>query len=539
MQHRNRDETWTLERLRDAVVPPSGLRVCSGPALHGLLGAAVDSVGPGPFGMAAGSPTFLRGLEALLDELVLGSVSAETLVEAACRMGSAGGRLAHLGRLVEACTAAMSAAHIELASARWVTASAALSRGWPPGLVAERLELTLAPPFPPAVVAFVASLARAASDSSRTLVLNVPLTGDAALDAALEPLLQALEAGPDLPGVELLPGIFEGPLSEPVRRLGIAPAGSAPTDRLEAVVAPGPGREAAAMVSALRREVEAGASLRDCALAVLAPEDAGELVRALEDAGLPSGRRPPVPLAATAAGKVGLVWASLASRHARVEDVAWLLGQRLVPALRLDGRLDPLPLLRRAGVRDAVLGAEGAMSAYRVRLAAFSARRRAVQDDRSARAADQLLDASERLLALADRLPRRARLADLLEAWRAGLETGGFWTALEHEALATDGEARRSSAREAAAIEVWRAFVRDTRAGWKAARTQGPEMDRAAFARWLADAAADLPVDSGPGAPGGVDVLPLEALEERRLAFLGVAGLDATSFPRRAEPALL
>ena len=65
MQHPNRDETWTLERLRDAVVPPSGLRVCSGPALHGLLGAAVDSVGPGPFGVAAASPGFLRGLEAL------------------------------------------------------------------------------------------------------------------------------------------------------------------------------------------------------------------------------------------------------------------------------------------------------------------------------------------------------------------------------------------------------------------------------------------------------------------------------------------
>jgi len=64
-------------------------------------------------------------------------------------------------------------------------------------------------------------------------------------------------------------------------------------------------------------------------------------------------------------------------------------------------------------------------------------------------------------------------------------------------------------------------------------------MDRATFARWLADAASSLPVELGPGSPGGVDVLPLESLEGRPLAFLGVAGLDAASFPRRADPSLL
>ncbi len=539
MEALGHEEGWTPERLRDAVVPPSGLRTCSGAALQGLLLAAVDSVGPGPFGAVARSPAFLRGLEALLDELALGGVSAATLAEAAERMGPPGARLAHLAQVVEACGARMATARVELASARWAAASGLLARGWPSELGVDPLTLMLTPPFAPGVVGFLASLARAASDSGRTLALRVPLAGDAGLDAALEPLLQAFEAGPDLPGVELLPELPEGPLSGPVRHMAVAAPGSVATDALQAVVAPGARREAAALVDALRRAIEAGAPPDRCALAVLVPQDAPELLKALEDAGLPCGRRPPVPLGSTVAGRVGLVWAGLAARRAPAEDLAWLLRQRLLPGLRLDGRLDPLPLLRRAGVRDASLGAEGPASAYQVRLSAFAARRRAAGEPRDAESAERVLEATHALLGLAGRIPRRGRLSELLEAWRAGLEAGGFWTALEREPLEADPPARRATAREAAAVEAWRAFVRDTRAGWKAAGTRGPEMDRAGFARWLADAAASLPVGSGPGVPGGVDVLPLESLGARRLAFLGVAGLDVTSFPRRAEPPLL
>jgi len=539
MEGLGHDEGWTLERLRDAVVPPSGLLCSAGPALHGLLAAAVETVGPGPFGALARAPSFLRGLEALLDELALGSVSAATLGEAAERMGPSGARLAHLARLVEASLSRMATARVELASSRWVTASGALASGWPAQLATGRLQLTVAPPCAPAVVGFLGALARAASSSGRVLAIHVPLTGEAGHDAALEPLLHSFEAGPDLPGVELLPELADGALSEPLRRLAVANPGSVPRDGLEAVLSPGQRREAAALVDALRRAVEAGAAPERCALAVLSPEDAPELVRALEDAGFRVGRRPPVLLGGTAAGRVGLLWAGLAARGAPAEDVAWLLRQRLLPALRIDGRLDPLPLLCRAGVRDGTLGAEGGASAYQIRLAAFTERSRAAGSDRDADAAERLLPAVRTLLALAERLPRRGRLADLLEAWRAGLEAAGFWTALEQEPLESDPLARRATAREAAAVEVWRAFVRDLRAGWKAARTRGAEMDRAAFGRWLADAAARLPVECAPGLPGGIDLLPLESLDGRPLDFLGVAGLDAASFPRRAQPALL
>jgi RecB family exonuclease len=530
---------WTLERLRDAVVRPARLRTCSGPALHGLLSAAVEAVGPGPFGSQARSPTFLRALEGVLEELAQGSVSASTLEEAAARLGSAGARLAHLARLIDATTTHLDRAGVELAASRWVAASRVLARGWPAHLPLEQVELTVAPPLSPGMVGFLSAMARAASSSGRALVVRVPLTGDPQTDAAVEPVLQAFEAGPDLPGVELLPELAEGPLSEPVRRQALVAPGSLPTDALEAVVAPGPRREAAALVDALRRALDAGASLDRCSFAVLSSLQAAELERALEEAGVPVRRRAPVPLGTTVAGRVGLLWAGLAARRGPAEDVAWLLRQRLLPRVRVDPRLDPLPLLRRAGVRDAALGAEGRSNAYQIRLGAFAARSREAGDAREGDGADRLLGAVTGLLDLAERVPRRGRLADLLEAWRSGLDAAGFWTALEEEELESDPRARRASAREAAAIEVWRAFVRDARAGWKASRSPGPEMDRAAFARWLVDAAATLPVELAPGAPAGIDVLPLESLDQRPLDFLGVAGIDTASFPRRAPASLL
>jgi len=533
------DEGWTLERLRDAVVPPSGLRTCRGPALHGLLEATVEAVGAGPFGPQVRSPVFLTALERVLEELAHGSVSAPTLAEAAARLGTAGARLAHLARLVDDAFTRMARARVELAASRWVAASRAFAHGWPASLTLQRIELTPAPPFPPDALGFLAALARAASSTGRTLAVHVPLTGDAGLDATLEPLLQAFEAGPDLPGVELLPELAEGPLSEPLRRLAVAAPGSLPADALAALVAPGARREAAAMVDALRRALDAGASLDRCAFALLTPDDAPELERALEDAAIPVARRAPVALTATAAGRVGLLWAGLGARGAPAEDLAWLLRQRLLPALRVERRLDPLPLLRRAGVRDGALGAEKGSSAYQTRLASFAARSREVGAAHDADAADRLLEATTALLSLVERIPRRARLADHLEAWRAGLDAAGFWTALEREPFESDPRARRASAREAAAVEVWRAFVRDARAGWKAARSSGPEMDRAAFARWLADAAAPLAIDLPPSLSAGVDLLPLEGLDGRPLDFLGVPGLDAASFPRRAPPSLL
>ncbi|HEY3587578.1 MAG TPA: hypothetical protein VGK85_10520, partial [Myxococcaceae bacterium] len=57
--------------------------------------------------------------------------------------------------------------------------------------------------------------------------------------------------------------------------------------------------------------------------------------------------------------------------------------------------------------------------------------------------------------------------------------------------------------------------------------------------RGTTTAAATRDDDPGPAPFAGVDLLPLESLDGRPLDFLGVPGLDAASFPRRAPPSLL
>jgi RecB family exonuclease len=531
------DGTWTLEGLRDRIAPLTGLRRVRGPALHGLLAAAIARVGAGPFGELATTPSFLGMLEGLLEALSLGNVPAVALAEAGKRLGPGGGRLRALSRLAEASRAELERAGVELPADAWTAGTSVLARGWPEVLAPfEAVDVTVQPPVPPAVVAFVSVLARSASEAGRRMVVRAPLAGDGPLDAALEPLLQTLEAGPELPGFELVPELAETPLARALHALSSEQ--QRPTDALSAVAAPTARREAAAQVHAVREALEMGARSQRCALAVVKPDDAGELLAALAEAGLPIGRRPDVPLARTLAGQVGLLWARLPSLHLPAELVAWLLGQRLLPRLHALAPAESAALLRRAGVRDAVLGAGVQGDGYAVRLGSLAGRL-GERDRRTAAAVEQLRAAVLALQSAVGKAPAQASLAVHLEAWRGGLEAAGFWTALDGEPFDTGAPSRLAAARESAAVETWRAFVRDIRAGWKAAGFRGAEVDRRGFARWLADAAAELPVEGPPGAPGGIDVLPLEALAGRRLDFAGVVGMDAESFPRRAPAALL
>jgi ATP-dependent helicase/nuclease subunit B len=532
---------WTLEQLRDAVAPPSGLRTGQGPALQGLLAAAVTAAGAGQFGAVAQSPAFLRGLEALLESMALGNVAPRALTEAAEQLDSGGERLRSLGTLVQVCQAQMGRAGVELAAQRWTVAATVLSRGWPPTLPFRRLDLTVHPPFPPAVVAFLRVLAAAAARAGRSLVLRAPMTGEASVDAALEPLLRAFESGPDLEGIELLPELppESCPLALPLRHLTTAASSSMPAESLTAFVAPSARREAAELIHSLRSALDQGAPVESCALVAMTPDAAEELVRALDAAGLPVGRRPEVTLGQTVAGRVGLAWAELAGRRFPAEAVGWLARQRLVPRLRSLMPANAPGLLKQAGVRDAALGAGETQDAYAVRLGALASRLQLSGESRTAARAERLIAGIAELRAKAAGVAGRAPLATHLEAWRAGLEAVGFWSVLDEAPFDLGMAARRATAREAAAVEVWRAFVRDVRAGWKAAGHGGASVDAAGFARWLADAARGLPVQLGRGALAGVDVLALDSLAVRRFAFLGFAGLDAASAAQGTELSLL
>ena len=231
------DGTWTLEGLRDRIAPLTGRRRVQGPALQGLLVAAIERAGPTPFGELASAPSFLRMLEALLEALALGNVSPGALAEAGERLGASGGRLRALSRLTETSLASLERAGAELAAGSWTSAATVLAHGWPAALAPfEELDLTLHPPVPPALVSFVSVLARSASAAGRRMVVRVPLAGDGPLDAALEPLLQALEGAPELAGFELLPELADSELGAALQSL--ASGRERPTHALAAVVAP-------------------------------------------------------------------------------------------------------------------------------------------------------------------------------------------------------------------------------------------------------------------------------------------------------------
>ena len=216
--------------------------------------------------------------------------------------------------------------------------------------------------------------------------------------------------------------------------------------------------------------------------------------------------------------------------------MAWLLGQRLLPRLHAAAPSEAAALFRRAGVRDAALGASAGADAYGVRLAALAGRL-GERDRRTAAAVERVQTAVAALQTTLGRAPARAPLAVHLEAWRAGLEAAGFWTALETEAFDDGPPARLAAAREAEAVETWRTFVRDVRAGWKAAGHRGPDVDRRGFARWLAEATSELPVSGPGGAPGGAPGVYSARYASSDVAWLPVhRGAGAETPPRTAGP---
>ena len=348
--------------------------------------------------------------------------------------------------------------------------------------------------------------------------------------------------GRTFPGVELLPELAEGALSEAVRRLAGAAPGSASHRGVRGggrSRAPGARRRRSSMPCGVQSTtaLRSSAAPWQSSARRTRPSSSGRWrTRGCRAAGVPPSRSgAPWP-----AGW-GFALAGLAARRAPVEDVAWLLRQRLLPGLSgSDGRVDPLPLLRRAGVRDAALGAEGAASAYEVRLTAYAGRRREVGDGREA-------ERAERLLRGGATAPRRGGSHSLAADVCPSCSRPGApaWRSPGSGPRSSGSRWRRTPGRAGPA----RARPPPSRSGARSSGTAGPggrphgcagrRWTGPRFARWLLDAAGDLPVSIGPGVPGGVDVLPLESLGQRRFAFLGIAGVDAASLPRRAAPALL
>jgi ATP-dependent helicase/nuclease subunit B len=529
-----RRTVWSLEELRQALASavPHARRTLDGPGA-GLAVALATAQGNA---LSATDVAQLQGWADAVEEARQGRVRAGALAGVAAKQGGQTRvRLAAVAQALGAYEGLLHRRGLADGAGSWDDARAALAdgAGWPRPLERfARVVVRLEPPLAPVVLEALVALARLAERTGRALRYQVPVTGEATLDAAVEPLFSTFESHPELSPLLLERDVppTEAPLARAVEALGLPAAHPAP-----ALVFSSAHADACAQVLAAeaRRAVQAGAPPHRCAVLVPDVPAAEEVAAALEAAGLPLGVRPGRTLASTAAGRLGVLVARLQGEAFPAPDVGWLLGCGLLPGLRPQAPPAATALLERAGVRDEALGGAGGQGAYRVRLEALA--QREARSPRSAQAR-QLLAAAEALFALVRALPAKATLAAHLLAWQRALETLGFWRAPALALLPEGPEATpacRVLAREVQAREAWRAVVRGARGALAALGSEGPQLLRSGFAAWLAEAAARHRLPKQRGRPGGVAVLLYEEAPGRApFAWLGAPALAEGHFPR-------
>jgi ATP-dependent helicase/nuclease subunit B len=525
---------WDLEELRQALASeaPYVRRTLEGPGAW-LAVALATAEGKG---LSSADVARVQGWADAVEEARSGRVRARALAELAERQGGQTGiRLSAVARALGAYEALLRRRGLADTAGSWDDARAAVGEAtrWPRPLERfARLVVRLEPPLSPVALEALVALARLAERTGHSLAYQVPVTGEATLDAAVEPLFSAFESHPELSPLLLARDVpaEDAPLGPAVEALGLPAAQAAPALVFSAAHADGVARATAA---AARRAVQAGAPPNRCAVLVPDVAAAETVVSALEAAGLPVGVRPGRTLASTAAGRLGVLVARLVDEAFPVPDVSWLLGSGLLPGLFPRAPPGTAALLERAGVRDEALGGAGGQGAYRVRLDALA--RREARSPRSAQAR-QLLAAAEALFSVLRTLPPKGTLSAHLLAWQRALEALGFWSAPAPASLPEGPEAAaacRVLAREVQAREAWRAVVRAARGALAALGSEGPELLRSGFTAWLAESASHHRLPRQTGRPGGVAVLLYEeAPGHARYAWLGAPALAEGRFPR-------
>jgi ATP-dependent helicase/nuclease subunit B len=525
---------WPLEALAESLAAGRAVprRTLDGPGafLAVALATTEDAV------LSALDVERLQGWTDAVHEARTGRVRARVLAEVAERLGGgAGQRLGAVARALQAYEGLLRRRGLADTSGRWDDARAALAsaQAWPEALGRfGRLVVRLHPPVPPVMLEALVALALLAERTGHAVGYEVPATGEATLDAALEPVFAAFEAH-----AELSPLLMErrvppegAPLSRAVEGLGVPASVRAPAQVFSAARA---GALAARVAKEARSAVQAGASPARCAVLVPDVAAAETLAQALASAGLPLGVRPARTLGSTAGGRVGVLVARLAESGFPAEEVGWLLGTGLVPGLRPRAPAGAVALLLRAGVKDEALGGAAGQGAYRVRLEALAQREGRTPRGTEAR---RLLASCEALFSVLRACPVQATLSAHLLAWQRALEALGYWGAPEAVAL-TDGPgeeaACRAAARETQAREAWRAMLREARGALAALGSAGPVLHRAGFAAWLSQLAEAHRLPREAGHPAGVAVLLYEeAAACAEFAWLGVVGLAEGRFPR-------
>lgn len=529
-------------------------RPCTPLTARVVLWALARRVRPGPFRSFVEEPAFARAALELIFELKAGALGPREFSQAVEALPS--GRRARgrfLAELYAAYEQRMS--ELTLADREDVLRGAAervAQQGLPPSIARfEALEIRGVYDFSPLRLSFVLALAEQAQRAGLGFTLEVPASGEPALDAAVEGVFRAFEARWERLEVDVRKELYDDrPLAAHARRL-LAPGGAAPerglidssSGHLTAFSAPGPLQEARQLASRTRELIDRGAAPETLAIAFRdLGEEADLLAEALDELGIPSRVRLGAPLLSTTVGRLALELPLLVEDGFPAPRAARFLESRYTPEVSRGGPASVGSLLALASVRDDRIGAQPGKGAYQVRLEALRARLENTHQHEVARAVGQLLSKSARLIAIGSAIPEEAPASKLLEAWWRSVAELGLHQAVrrgegrEAEGTPLGRSVLRALARDQAAAEALQELAGELDAALKLSGAGGRTMPRRTFHRWLIDAARDFNIaPKGPRA-GAVRILDVRELAGSRFAQVLIGGWVDGRFPGRERP---
>jgi ATP-dependent helicase/nuclease subunit B len=507
-----------------------------------------------PFGAWVKEPGFAREVCTAISQLKGQRASPEQLLHAAERLTDlpAKARGTALGQLWKMYEAGL--AQLELADREDLMAAAieVLRQGLPSAFLGfSAITVRHLYDWPPLRLELVTALARACHQSGLEFLLELPRTDDPNVDALTDEAMGSLErAGADdaafARGVELAtnPGqqtvvaqLFGDAAVHPERGPDGPESNGWAIHSFSTATAIDELREISRRV---RLALDAGAVPDDIAVAFRGLDsDAEAAVAALAEKGVAARTRRGVPLGATALGRLALALPRLVEEQFPSDQVAHFLESRYVHATRTES--DPEVLFRAAGVKDNLLGAQGATGAYRVRLGALAQRLRG--DD--AKRCEALLKDVETLIGLCAGLAKARTLGEQFKEWSELLQKLGLLDdvgggeQIDEAAGALARAAEQALAHDQAAAQALAALGESVAQALKQSRLAKSTVSLAVFSRWLLDAAADVNLPARGVRAGAVRVLDVRELLGRRLSHVFLGGLVDGRFPSRPVTASL
>jgi len=531
-----------------------GRRACSPLTARIVLQNAAREAGSGPFGAFVGEPAFARAALDLILELKAGRVSHSEFATAVESLPESRiSRARFLARLYSTYERRM--ATLKLADREDVVRGAIeflQRRGLPSRLQASRIEVAHLCDFPQLRVDFLIALASECDRSGISCRVEVPASGSAHLDGAVDPLFAEFERrGQSFRHVELekIDLSAERPLGWLGASLflpGEEPIETAKSSRLE-VLSAGTAREEARLLARRARAlVEEGTPPDRIAIAFRELDEEAEwLAEALEEVGLQARIRRGAPLASTAAGRLALELPLLVDDGFPAERISRIVTSRYAPPLSAGAPESPERLLSLAAIRDDLIGADGKRGAYEVRLTALASRLQVRLGEGKPNPARLLLERCTKLIELCNRIPEEGRCVELLRRWWSALGEIRFIEGIRRkeprgmEDTALGQAVLSALARDQAAAEALQSLAAELEGALKLAGAESLTIHRRAFHRLLVDAAADFNlVPRGPRV-GQVHVLDARELSGRRFAHVLIGGMADGRFPLRRMPHVL